>query len=176
MGLKDDVLELESRRDIFEHISKFPGCYMREVQKVLDMPTGQLEYHLNYMERKGLISGELTGNKKRYYVDDEVNYPDRKILGILRQDIPRKIILILLKGGECGFSEIANEFDVSKSTVSFHLKKMKDRGIIVSRKEGRRKIYSCKDDEKIAQVLITYKSSFLDDAVDRFVETWSELR
>lgn len=149
---------------------------MREIQKALDMPTGQLEYHLNYMEERGLIAGELTGNKKRYYVDDEVNYPDRKILGILRQDIPRKVILILLKKGEYGFTEIAEQFDVSKSTISFHLNKMKDRGIIVSRKEGRRKIYSCKNEDEVAQVLITYKSSFLDDAVDRFVETWSELR
>ncbi len=176
MDLKEDVLELESRRDIFEHISKYPGSYMREMQEKLDMATGQLEYHLKYLEDHKLISSQMSGNKKRYFVEKEVNYPDRKLISILRQKTLRKILIMLIERGKMNFSQIDEEVDLSKSTVSFHLKKLENKGLIETRRIGRKKVYSCKNDKEIAQVLITYKSSFLDKAVDRFVETWSDMK
>lgn len=176
MKEKDELLELDTRRDIFEHIKEYPGSYLRKMQDELDLSTGQLEYHLNHLNKKGLVSREEVGNKKRYFVNEDVDYPDREILSFLRQKVPRKVLLRLTEEGEMGFSSLQECVDISKSTLSFHLKKLKENDIIEARKEGRRKIYSCVDREKIAQVLITYKSSFIDEAVDSFVDTWTELK
>lgn len=176
MSERDESLELDIRKKIFDFISKYPGCYMREIQKKLDIPTGQLEYHLTYLKDHELIADKKSGDKRRYFVDDEVDYPDREIISIVRQEKCRKILLILLKKKEMGFSELHERFSTSKSTLSFHLKKLIDKGMIEAEKRGRRKYYSCNNKERIAQVLITYKESFLDEAVDRFVDTWLEMR
>ncbi len=176
MNKKDDALDLESRRKIFDLISEKPGTYMREIQKILDMPTGQLDYHLNYLKEHELIGWESISNKKRYFVNDEVSYPDRKMLSILRQDIPRKILLILLEEGKKTFGDLHDHFDVSKSTLSFHLKKLVKLNIIKGEREGRKKIFSCIETKKIAQVLITYQESFVDKAVDNFVDVWMEMK
>ncbi|MFO7792473.1 MAG: ArsR family transcriptional regulator [Candidatus Saliniplasma sp.] len=176
MNEKKEALELEVRRDIFDKISEYPGTYLREIQNDLDLSIGQAEYHLNFLEGKGILSSKKIGNKKRYFVDDEVDYPDRNIISILRQKIPRQILIKLLNEEEAGFSEIFKDVDISKSTLSFHLKKLKKRGLIDFKKEGRKMIYHCTEDKKIAQVLITYRSSFIDKAVDRFVDTWMEMK
>ncbi len=176
MNKKDDALDLESRKEIFDIISDKPGTYMREIQKKLEMPTGQLEYHLRYLEDNNLIAWESISNKKRYFVDDEVSYPDRKMLSILRQDIPRKVLLILLEEGEKNFGTLHEYFDVSKSTLSFHLKKLVKLKLIEGIKKGRKKYFVCVEPKKVAQVLITYQDSFVDKAVDNFVDVWMEMK
>ncbi|MFW6038525.1 MAG: winged helix-turn-helix transcriptional regulator [Candidatus Saliniplasma sp.] len=176
MNDKAEALELEVRRDIFDKISKYPGTYLREIQSDLDLPMGQVEYHLNYLEEEGILSSKMADNKKRYFVDEEVDYPDRRIISVLRQRIPRLVLLKLLNEEQAGFSDILEDVDISKSTLSFHLKKLVETGLIDFKKEGRRKIFYCTDEKKIAQVLITYRSSFIDKAVDRFVDTWLEVK
>ncbi len=176
MNERKEALELEVRRDIFDKISNYPGAYLREIKSDLDLSIGQVEYHLKYLEDKGILSSKMVDNKKRYFVDDEVDYPDRKIISILRQNIPRQILIKLLNEGEAGFSDILKDVDISKSTLSFHLKKLNEKGLIDFKKQGRKKIFHCSDENKIAQVLITYKASFIDKAVDRFVDTWLEMK
>ncbi len=175
MAEDEEDLELEARKDIFDFISQYPGTHMRKIQRELDLSMGQLEYHLNYLEKNGLISSSKKENKRRYFVEDEVHYPDRDILSTLRLKTPRRILIQILDKDGCSFNEILEEVDISKSTLSYHLKKLQEKSLVESEKEGRKKIYRCPDREKIAHILVTYKSSFIDDAVDRFVDTWTEM-
>ncbi len=176
MGEKEEALELDTRRNIFAYVSKYPGCHMRQIKRELDLAMGQIEYHLNYLEEHGLLASQMSGNKKRYYVSDEVHYPDRKILGILRQKMPRKIILFILDKGTSSFGDIHDHLEISKSTLSFHLKKLIKISMLTVKREGRQKMYSVKDRKGTIQILITYKSSFVDEAVERFIDTWGELK
>jgi DNA-binding transcriptional ArsR family regulator len=74
-----------------------------------------------------------------------------------------------------GFKDIMGNFGMKKSTLSFHLKKLVDGGLLVEGRRERNKTYSVADPETLARVLVTYRRSFLDEAVDRFVETWESL-
>lgn len=172
----EEALELRNRRKIFEIVSRFPGAYLREIQKEAGLETGVLEYHLEYLVKKGILSSEIDGRYRRYFVSEEVHYLDRKILGLLRQRIPRGIVMHLLLNPSCRFQELLKKFHISKSTLSFHLKKLTRAGILDEETVGREKCYNVSDAEKVSRILITYKSSFLDDAVDRFAEVWMELR
>ncbi|WP_319506293.1 hypothetical protein [uncultured Methanolobus sp.] len=48
-------LELDTRKRIFETIQRSPGIHLRELERILDMAIGNLQYHLHYMEKKNLI-------------------------------------------------------------------------------------------------------------------------
>lgn len=172
---KEELLELETRKNIYEFIADRPGTYLREIKKELDLPVGQVEYHLEKLEKHDLISYETSGNKKRYFIQDDVDYPDRKVISLLRQENPRTILLKLLEG-EHTFRELLAAVDISKSTLSFHIKKLVKNDLVESRRDGRKKVYRCPRKERVAQVLITYESSFVDDAVDRFINTWAEMK
>ena len=52
---KDEILENENRKKIYETIERSPGIHLREIQRILDMPLTTLEYHLSYMTRKKII-------------------------------------------------------------------------------------------------------------------------
>ena len=54
----------------------------------------------------------------------------------------RRRLLQLLGRGETGVNELAENFPVSRSAISQHLKLLADVGLVRARKDGRRRLYS----------------------------------
>jgi predicted transcriptional regulator len=171
----EEALELENRRRIYRLVEKFPGIHLRDIQKRLDLSMGVLEYHLNYMEKEQLLSAESDGYRRSYFVRSGVQHGDKATLTLLRQEAPRRIIILILLKGRMTFREILDETKTSKSTLSFHMKKLTESGLVASEKVGRELAYAVKDPDATAKLIVTYKESFLDSVVDRFVEAWLEI-
>ena len=53
----------------------------------------------------------------------------------------RREILIILKNGELTAGQIHRYFDISKSSLSYHLKILKDANLVLSKKLGQNIIY-----------------------------------
>ncbi|MGE5574655.1 MAG: winged helix-turn-helix transcriptional regulator, partial [Ignavibacteria bacterium] len=64
---KDEILENENRRKIYDIIEQNPGIHLRELQRVLDTPLTTLEYHISYLVRRKIIHSETDLHFKRYY-------------------------------------------------------------------------------------------------------------
>ena len=64
---KEEILENENRRKIYEALERSPGIHLRELQRILDMPLTTLEYHLSYLVRKKIICSETDTHYRRYY-------------------------------------------------------------------------------------------------------------
>ena len=173
--MQEDVLELENRRRIYQLVSKFPGMYLREIEKELGLAIGVLEYNLSYLERAEILSVEREGNRKRYFVKEDISYGDKATIAILRQEIPRRIVVHLMLNPKSGFQDVLEQFNISKSTLSFHMKKLTEASIVGSEKEGRSTNYYVIDPDNTARVILTYKASFLDSVVDRFAEVWGDM-
>ena len=71
--------------------------------------------------------------------------------------------------------DICIEIKKAPSTISFHLKKLIDAGVVSAISIGRGTAYEVPNPERIVDILITYKRTFLDDAVDTFIDTWASL-
>ena len=91
---------------------------------------------------------------------------------MLRQDIPRKIMVRLLERDTASHSDLLTNFDISPSTLSFHLNKLVKARILNREKQGRVRNYSLLEREAVIETLITYRESFLDEVVDRFADVW----
>src|SRR5262249_38163229 len=61
-------------------------------------------------------------------------------------DNTRLEILELLKNGECCVCELQDELRAAQSRLSFHLKVLKDAGLLTDRKEGRWVYYAIDTD------------------------------
>lgn len=59
-----------------------------------------------------------------------------------------RLIRILLEKGECISGDLAEEFSLAQSTVSEHLRILKDAGLIKGSIDGPRRCY-CVDDERL---------------------------
>jgi predicted transcriptional regulator len=165
---------LEARKKVFDIIAEAPGLHLREIQKRLNIPLGTVEYHLNYFEDNETVLVKEEGGYKRYYPKQAMGSEDRKLLSLLRQAIPRRIVLFLMHKPGATFGDIAQGLDMPPSSLAFHVKKLVTSDILERVKKGRVSYFKVKEPERTAKILIAHKRSFLDELVDRFVGTWTE--
>lgn len=166
------ALELEIRQSIYSLISTSPGLHLREIQRRTKIATGQLTYHLNYLQKVGLIKTENDGEYLRYYAYIQISDEERRVLELVRKESIRHILLYLLENDNCNHEHLVKNLDIAPSTISWHLKKLIDASIVNKEVEGRRSFYSVNNPDLIMKVLIKYKESFMDILVDRFIEMW----
>lgn len=172
---KEEVLELKTRRQIYNHILKHPGLHEREISRQLNIPLGTVDYHLFFLKKRGLVTDRSNGRYTRYYVMGKIGTKDKKIIAVLRQNMFRKVIVFLLLNPDSFHREICNHLGLAPSTISFHLNRLADLYIINRVQIGRETKYNIEEPEYVSDLLITYQKSFFDDAVDRFVDAWLEL-
>ena len=167
-------LELDTRRSIYEFIKNYPGTHMREIQRRLNMPIGVLKFHIRYLIKHEIITEKTDRYYKRYYLTGTLGSLDKELLSALRQQQPRWIIIHLLDHPGAKHKELLVKFNIKPSTLSFYLKGLIDKRIVVRRRAGRESSYTLVNPEGIIRVLVNYRPSFFDKLVDRFLETWFE--
>ncbi len=168
-------IELETRRRIYDFVVANPGTHLRGIKDELDMPMGQLEYHLHYLETRSILDSKEDRYYKRFF-PHEMSATDRRILAAIRQEKPRQIVLIVLQGPGVDHKTIQQELGIGASSLSFYMKDLIEKEVIEKRREGRRSLYHMRDPDRVVRLLITYRPSFLDKMVDRFLETWLEVQ
>ena len=156
-------------------MSAFPGAYLREIARSLHLSLGAVEYHLDRLTHGGLLSCRLHRAKKRYFVAADISYGDEVLIASLRQEVPRRILLHLLQHPGAAFRALLDIVTVSKSTLSFHMKRLVEAGLVREDRDGREKRYTVEKGEKAVELVTKLRGSLMDDAVDSFVESWMGL-
>jgi predicted transcriptional regulator len=64
---KNKTLELETRRNIYNHILRFPGIHFSDLCKKLNLKKNNVDYHLKILEKQGLIETSSDDGYLRYY-------------------------------------------------------------------------------------------------------------
>ncbi len=162
--------EITTRRKIYEEIVLNPGLHFREMQRRLNIPIGVLEYHLMVLEKEGIIVSKIDGKYRRYFANTTMTVNERKIMGVMRDSISRRIVIFLIEHGRARHSDIAEYLKISPSTLSYHISKLMKYDIILRDVDGRETYYSVKDRDNLARIIIKYRKSFFDSLVDNFAE------
>ena len=171
------ALELDVRRELHDLIEASPGLHFREVQRRTGLAVGSLQYHLEYLEKKHMIRAERQGKFVRYFtVRGQQLGEQQTTMALLRQRSPRKIILTVLQKGPINNFALAQEAGLSPSTTSFHTTKLVDAGVLQKKRSGKETHYFIEDKDGVARLLKQYRSTFVDELVDNFVEIWDELQ
>jgi hypothetical protein len=99
--------------------------------RLSNLTNGVLTYHLALLEKSELIEVDRDENKKmtRYYPNN-IPIQETYIIGCIRQDATKQIILFILENDLCIFDEIVEHAKKALSTISWHLKRLKEAGII----------------------------------------------
>jgi DNA-binding transcriptional ArsR family regulator len=167
-----DPLELANRKRIFEAVRQNPGVHFRELQRLTNMTIGVLSYHLVYLADHQLLMVEKQESFTRYFPGEQMGRQKKQMLGALRQEIPRGIILFLLMNPGATHGEVLQNFTISAGTLSYHIKKLVGRGLIKVEKVGRESRMTVLEPEIVSDLLIVYRRSFFDKLVDEFVSRY----
>jgi len=179
--LDELVLEVENRRRIFESVCKYPGVHLRELSRIVDLKLNLVDYHLIYLERRGFVYPLQDGIFKRYYPKDIVgaehrrdlvSAPDKPLLGLLRQPVPFRIIVLLAKRGTATHKDLTDALHKSSSTVSHHIGKLVIANVLVKEPDGRG--YSLSDPARMERLLLAFTPQ-PSSLADGFIEIWENL-
>jgi DNA-binding MarR family transcriptional regulator len=131
LSSKEKDLNLNNRKKIYDFISKYPGLNLIKISRELSIPKSTLEYHLKFLIKQGEISSFPNGNYTRFYVSNYLGHREKNVLNLLQEEIPRKIILLILLYPE-HFSQInlGKCLKINQSTVKYHIDKLIELGLI----------------------------------------------
>ncbi len=169
-----EVTELASTPNILlVRIAREPGIRYRELLRVTGLANGVLTYHLTALEKSSMIRVDRKSGVTRYY---PLNVPEGEshIIGFVRHAPIREIITFILANDSCTFAEIVDHARKAPSTVSSHLKRLKEAGIVRVR-YGEYQLYSLASRELVADVLSKYRPTLADKVVDNYLEMLGEM-
>jgi predicted transcriptional regulator len=169
--------ELEDPKDVLlRHINNMPGIRYRELLRFTGLSNGALAYHLSRLEKSSQIRVDRQKEKRttRYYSIDIPTH-ESDILRQLRNEVSRQIIKLILEHDLCTFNEIVEHLNKASSTTSWHLKRLKDAGIISVKHGGEYQMYQIVSPNLVSDILYKYKESFVDTVVNNYTNIVEEL-
>ena len=160
---------------IVKCVNEIPGIRYRELLRITGISNGVLSYHLNLLGNSGKIRVNRVNNRVTRYFSYDVSLHETYVIGLLRQETSRKIIMYILEKGTCGFNDIIIHTRKVPSTISWHMARLKAANIVKVRKQYEFNYYEIGMDILVLQdLLYKYKSRFTEKIVDDYVDMVNE--
>lgn len=168
------ALDLDSRRRIYDLIRARPGTYLREMERELGMQVGMLTHHLRVLTEAGLIRAVPEGNHVRYFTEERFVQKDSNALSYLRTRTSRDILIYVLDRETIRLSELIALTGMTKSTMSYHLKRLNAAGMIRVDK-GEFTTVSAVDPERLVNLLVWVREDVERDPAGALIDAWNRL-
>src|SRR5215467_8581596 len=143
---------------VFDYIKNHPGSHLRKISKELDITPSDTQYWCNRLERMALVRSRRLGLYRTYYPASILGERHENILAILQQKTPRNILVYLLENPGASQKDLAQHTGFAAATISWHMSRLIEIGIVYSSKEGKFVKYYIRGD--IADVVILLKSYY----------------
>ncbi len=111
----------ERRRRIWEYIRSHPGSHYRELLHELDVPPGNLRYHLGWLQSHGMIT-EVASHGRRCFFDSR--FPGPKDWYALPETDRRTVELVRANPGITE-SSLAQRLQLTQSATCKHLQSLR---------------------------------------------------
>lgn len=168
-----DEPELDSRREIYGAVRESPGTHFRGLLDQLDYAQGTLQYHLRWLVDEGLVQAEDDGEYTRYY-PTEFETENRAVMAALRREYSRRIVAYLAADGPLTTSELAERLGRAPSTISWHLSRLAEAGIVTKSRVGQSVEYALTDRDAVMRLYTVHRKSLTDRLVDNVLGIWEE--
>jgi len=161
-------------------VQRYPGVHLREIRRRIGIPIGTLDYHLYRMGKEGLITVRFQGGYKCCYPGTSeverapIPVEEQVLLALLRQPLPRAILLHLYLEGPTGPAELMEALGTTPPNLSYFLKRLEAAGVVLREGVGAGRTVRLKEPKHVHAVLLKYPP-LPETAVDRFLQFWGEL-
>ena len=181
LASRDDLLALEARRKVYRCVEEFPGLHLREVARQCGLDPNHAKYHLQSLEKHGLVSSREQGAYQVFFPRAEgplgpqetVGRDEKESLALLRQPVPLHTVLLLLDAEACTHAELEERLPVKRTTLHYHMGKLERAGLVESWREGKERKYRLREGDRVLALLVRYRPP--DRLVAGFLEAWEAL-
>ncbi|UWG48231.1 putative transcriptional regulator [Halanaeroarchaeum sp. HSR-CO] len=129
----------ETRARIAEAVRTQPGIHFNGLVRSLDLATGQVQYHLKQLDSTDeVVKTELYG--RTHYFPDTYDDWERRTLALLRRETTRDVVAALLESGPVRPNALAEELDLARSTLEWHLDHLVEQAVVNKRHSARNQV------------------------------------
>jgi predicted transcriptional regulator len=171
---EEDLLALDTRRQLYDAVRRYPGIGAREAQRIASTGWGETVYHLERLTDAGLLHRERAGHQDHYFAPS-VPLGDRRLLRLVRSESARHLLLALLETPGRTVPDLVARTGLSAGRLSVHLGRLLESGVVHTGRSGRFRTFELVDRDQVLRLLLTYRESITDHWVEGVLETWSEL-
>jgi len=135
----DDIFENENRKKIITKILQEPGIHNNELLRQCDLQKGQLQWHLYVLMQYGIIKKENVGQFSVYFpikMAIDPNQYSRLLIGKSKTSL--KVLDLIEKNPGINSSTIALQLFLNRSTVKYHIDKLKKKDLVLFKPKGRK--------------------------------------
>lgn len=163
----------EIRNRLFDLLLEHPGMSLSDIAENLGMSVQLAKYHLLYLKRNNLIIDAKEQGFRRFYVQDsEVGAKDKKIVALLRQEQLLRIVVVILRNPHIKHKQLANHLKVHPSTLTYHIIRLDEYGILDIVTYGREKGYTIRNRKEVILLIRKYVAHTI---TENFRDMWDEM-
>jgi predicted transcriptional regulator len=142
---------LNRESQILTVIQNNPGIHIRGLMKETGMESGVITYHLNKLEKKGIIKSQKRTKHRRYFL---VEIPEEQFAIIRNTRKPTKmaIMLEIIVQGSPTFQDLVGKLNKSPSTISWNIAGLIKDGIIEKCTINGKKCYQVKNKKLFLEI------------------------
>lgn len=144
------------RADVLRFIDRYPAVHAREVERQLGLSSRLASYHLDALERDGLVRRIDAAGYVRFVsarTGAHIRADDLRLLCLLRRAPAFRIVAELVGHPELPQHRLAEALGLAKASVSYHLKMLVGADVLAARDEGRERHYRLVDVAQARRVL-----------------------
>jgi len=140
LGRITNLLENHNRRYIFRYISNNPGCTIAEISDQEKINRGSVKYHIHKLESEERITLIKEEKFLRLFQNSSIfNANEKLIAAHVKNETSRLLLCAVVKNPGITNQELANKFNLAKSTTYWHLQKFNNDKIIIFETKGKYK-------------------------------------
>ena len=165
----------ETRTRIAEHVRSHPGVHFNELVSTLDLAPGQVQYHLRWLgERDTVVRERLYG--RTHYFTPKYSEWERGAIALVRRETARDVLALLLERGPSRPGPVAEDLDIARSTLEWHLDHLVEQELVEKRRDGSGRVTMVVyQPEETERLLAEVTPSLPDRFVDRFTRLFDRL-
>jgi DNA-binding transcriptional ArsR family regulator len=141
------------RHRVLSAVAREPGLHFRALSRATNLPAGQLRHHLDRLRREGYLVEVEDGGYTRFFLVGNHSPRLRPAMAALGRSGPRRIAKALLLGPQRR-AHLRGLLHCADSTLSFHLARLLEAGLVVRTRDGSGARYALADPAAVREALL----------------------
>lgn len=133
-----ELLEHRTRRAFHGLVQAEPGIHTKEIMRRTGKSMGVTEHHLRKLVEGGLLVRKDAAGKVCYFVTGTMDRQEMAALPLLQTDTSRQVMALVQDRPGMTAIELARELGMSRSNLSYHVRRLVGAGVLRMEPEGRR--------------------------------------
>jgi predicted transcriptional regulator len=137
-----ELLDNDVRRRVHAHLQAQPGSDVKDTAAAVGVSWSTAAYHLHRLEREGLLLSRRAGRSKRFFLNGVQGTARAEAIGALRNPTSMAIAQLVARQPGLMQKEIGAELHLPASTVSWHMRRLRQLGVVREERRWRRAEYA----------------------------------